>query len=104
MAYVTRHAKQRTKERVGIPKRAAVKNANRALEKGIKHSETSGGLHRYVAALYWREQTANNIRIYGEYVYIFHDSTLITVFIPPQKYRKAANQLQKNREVSTNDV
>jgi len=94
-ARVTNHAAKRTKERLGIPKRISEKNAEKALQFGIRHSETSGGLHRYISSLYWKQQTANNVRIYCGNVYIFHDETLITVFPLPQKYRKTAEQIRR---------
>lgn len=95
MAYVTKHATRRTKERVGLPKRLSKKNAEKALQEGIRHEETRGSLHRYIGALYWRNQTANNVRIYCNNVYIFHDDILITIFPLPQKYRKTAERLWK---------
>lgn len=95
MAHVTDHAKQRTKERLGLSKRLAEKNAEKALREGIRHKDTTGGLHRYVESLYWKHQTANNIRIYCNYVYIFSYSLLITVFALPQKYRKTTEKLRK---------
>lgn len=97
-ARVTSHAAKRTKERLGIPKRISEKNAKKALQFGIRHSETSGGLHRYISSLYWKQQTANNVRIYCGNVYIFHDETLITVFPLPQKYRKTADRLRKEKK------
>lgn len=95
MARVTNHAAKRTKERLGIPKRISEKNADQALKLGIKHSDTSGSLHRYITSLYWKQQTANNIRIYCENVYIFHNDTLITVFPLPQKYRSTVEQTRR---------
>ena len=42
-----------------------------------------------------KNQTANNVRIYCDNVYIFHNETLITVFPLPQKYRKTAEQIRR---------
>lgn len=97
MANVTKHAEKRMKERLGISKRTTEKNAEKALELGIKHSETSGSLHRYITSLYWKNQTANNARIYCNSVYIFHNETLITVFPLPQKYRRTVENIRKKR-------
>jgi len=95
MTIVTKHAIQRTKERLGLPKKASDKNADRALQFGIRHCDTRGSLHRYITALYWKHETANNIRIYCGNVYIFHGKTLITIFPLPQKYRKTAMQINR---------
>ncbi len=97
MAYVTKHAERRTKERLGLPKRVSAKNAEKALQEGVRHKDTKGGLRCYIEALYWKNQTANNIRVYCNNVYIFHDDVLITLFSLPQKYRKAAEKLWKEQ-------
>lgn len=103
MARVTNHAARRTKERLGISKRLSEKNADKALQMGIRHSDTSGSLHRYITALYWKNQTANNVRIYCDTVYIFHNETLITVFPLPQKYRKTAEQIRRKLNENTGE-
>jgi len=95
MAYVTRHAEKRTRKRIGLPKRVTGKNADKALRDGVRHRDVNGSLRRYVDALYFRNTAGNNIRIYNDFVYIFHNQTLITVFPLPQRYRKAAKKLQK---------
>ena len=95
MTRVTNHAARRTKERLGLPKKLSHKNAENALRYGIRHSDTSGSLNRYISALYWKHETANNIRIYCNNVYIFHGETLITIFPLPQKYRKTAARINR---------
>ena len=96
MAYITDHATKRAKERLGLPKRASARNADQAYQYGIRQHETTGGLHRYIEALYWKHRTANNIRIYHGNVYIFCNKTLITIFPVPPKYRKAAEKAERN--------
>lgn len=49
---MTNHSVKRTKERIGLSKKIADKNAQRALEYGITHSEAKGGLCRYLDKLY----------------------------------------------------
>ena len=95
MARVTNHAARRTKERLGLSKKLSHKNAENALRYGIRHSDTSGSLNRYISALYWKHETANNVRIYCNNVYIFHGETLITIFPLPQKYRKTAARINR---------
>lgn len=95
---VTRHAHKRIRKRVGIPKSAVQSNARKALEYGITHAETTGGLHRYLDYLWHQHETANNMRVYCGSVYIFHDDTLITVFPLPEKFRKRAKDLIKKKE------
>ena len=99
MAYVTNHAVKRTKQRLGLPKKLAEKNAERALAEGLRHRDTGGSLYRYIESLYWKNKTANNVRVYCNFVYIFHDSLLITVYPLPQRYRKTAEKLRKEKRI-----
>ena len=97
---VTRHADRRIRQRVGLPRSAVTRNAQSALEHGLRHSDTRGGLHRYIQALYWKYQSANNTRVYNGCVYIFHDDILITVFPLPQKYRGTAQNIRRKERDS----
>lgn len=96
--YVTDHAKDRTRQRVGLPKRATEKNAERAFLEGIKHNETSGSLCRFIDGLYLSQKKANNIRIYCGNVYLFSGESLITVISLPAKYRKTAEDIWRKRK------
>lgn len=89
---MTQHSIKRTKERIGISKKIAGKNAQKALDKGLTHAEAKGSLKRYIDALYLSERLANNIRVYHGYVYLFKGNTLITVIELPQKYRETAKK------------
>lgn len=95
---VTRHAEHRTRERVGIPKKAVRRAAAKAITKGIKRTETDGGLRRYLDWLYWRGNgEANNIVVYGDKVYLFGNDTLITVLNVPTPHMKQAARLMRKR-------
>ena len=93
---ITKHGSDRTRERIGIPKKAVDRAAAIAFEKGLKHSDTCGGLKRYLDYLYFRgDGEANNMRVYGDHIYMFHDTTLITVLSVPPEHRKQAVYLQR---------
>jgi len=102
--YITNHAEDRFKERVGLPKRLAAKNAALALERGITHAEATGKLRHYFDKLYMAQETANNIRIYCGNVYIFSYDTLITVFPLPQSLRKIAEKIHREKRDSRSNV
>lgn len=80
---VTKHAKRRMKQRCGIGKKSAERMAKIVFDKGLKHSDLTGNLKRWVDSLYFRNRTANQIRLYGDTAYIFHNDTLITVIPIP---------------------
>lgn len=96
-AKMTNHAYLRSKERIGLPKSAIERDANRALECGLKHSDTTGSLKKYMDSLYFTEKKSNNTRIWNGNVYLFHNNTLITVLPLPQKYRKIAIERAKKK-------
>lgn len=95
-AIVTNHAKQRTKERLGLSKKIADKVAAKALEHGVSHSSAKGNLKHYLDKLYLKHKTANNLRVYNRKVYIFNGNILITVINLPNSLIKTADKLQKS--------
>lgn len=95
---MTDHGIQRTKERVGLKKKLADKNAQKAFEFGLTHADTKAGLKRYLNKLYLSYQSANNIRVYHRCVYLFSGNKLITVFTLPQKFYSLADKLQQQKD------
>ena len=92
---ITRHADKRLRKRVGVNRKAVEKLARKALTDGYTRQDFSGSLRRYLDALYYYNESANNIRVWGEKVWIFHDFTLITVLDLPQRYKNRANGIAK---------
>lgn len=89
MPKLSTHGKKRIKERVGATGKTDVKrNAKRAWRIGIKHSETSDTLHRWMDAEFLKYRTGTNMRLYNEFLYIFgRDNILITVFEVPENIK-----------------
>ena len=75
--------------------------AARAMADGVTRWETNGPLRRYLDALYHYNESANNIRIYNEKVWIFSGPTLVTVLDLPQKYKSRANALLSKKGEDT---
>lgn len=94
---VTDHAEDRFRERVKLPRRTVTKRAAHALERGITHAEATGPLRRYFDMLYQQSDSANNIRIYCNTVYVFYYDTLVTVFPLPQRLRKIAEKISRRK-------
>lgn len=95
---VSRHAVKRTKERVGLSKKIADKNAQKALDEGITHAEAKGSLSRYLDRIYFTNRSINSIRIYQHNVYLFADKTLVTILPLPPKYRDTVDKIRKGKE------
>ena len=103
---ITRHAQQRTKERIALPKRARVNLASKARTKGIGlHNTQNPKLIRYLNELLVRHNfKASHVYLYVEKVWIFCDDTLLTVYClpaplrrPVQKETKAAQESEESR-------
>lgn len=72
--------------------------AQKAYEEGITHAETKGRLNKWVTSLYFRNERANNIRLYGDKAYIFCDKTLVTVIQIPASLMKNLKDMVKERD------
>lgn len=85
---VTKHAYDRAKERFKWNTKTVNKMALKALKEGTEHHETKGKFKKYISSLWARNEVCNNIRIYGENLYLFTDNILITLYRCPQEYIK----------------
>lgn len=85
---ITKHAYERAKERLNLSKKSLDRMAIKAFKYGIEKGETKGKLRTYLDNLWMSEQKANNIRVYGENVFLFCDTSLITLY-------QLTNQLRK---------
>lgn len=52
--YITKHAKKRLKQRVGLHKKASGRIAEKVLNEGLPHKETTGNLKKWVSNAYLR--------------------------------------------------
>jgi chromatin remodeling complex protein RSC6 len=101
MIDVTNHGRRRIKERCGIKAKGTGRLAKIAFSKGLSRSDVSGSLYKYIDYLYHYNEQANNIRLYGDKVYIFCNEVLVTVLDTPKKYRSIVNRLMKERNNGT---
>lgn len=76
----TKHAYTRAKQRLGWPKSALNNMMPIAFAKGVTHASAKGKLSKFITKKWLENKRANNIRIYGEVVYFFHDNVLITMY------------------------
>ena len=96
---ITRHGDFRTRKRVGVNRSAVKKLAKKALVCGISRHETHGSLRRYLDYLYHYNESAENIRVWSEKVWIFTENNiLVTVLDLPQRYKSRANSIAKKGE------
>ena len=100
----SKHAEDRVKERMSLPKSAVQKNIERAWEHGLTQGEVKGRVRRFMAGVYLRYKKSTNTRIYNDCVYCFGpDGTLITMYPVPEKLRKTCRRALKNRKTKEED-
>ena len=99
-AQVSKHARKRTKQRAGLGKRAAVRNAQKAFDFGVKHSGTRGHLNGYLTSIRFKNKTINNIRVYHRHVYLFAGDVLVTVLNLPNSLWSQAESCEKRKNMS----
>lgn len=84
---VSRHDYERLHERCGLSRKAATRMAEKAFYTGMKHSDTRGQINRWITSLYFNNKNANNIRLYGNFAYIFCNKILVTVLEIPNNLK-----------------
>lgn len=77
-----------------------MRNAQKAFDLGVKHSETNGRLNKYLTAIYFTNKTINNLRIYHRHVYLFAGDVLVTVLNLPNNLWPQAESCEKRKNMS----
>lgn len=85
---ISNHARKRRRERCGFNKKAGERMARKAFHEGITHAHTKGNLNKWVTSLFFKAKKADNIRLYGDYAYIFCGEVLVTVIVIPASLKK----------------
>ncbi len=95
MTKITKHANKRRKERVHINKEGFKHLVEKAINEGICASQVKGRIKKYLQFLFQsHDNHANNIRLYGEFIYVLSNETLITVLHLPLEYRNYRKYLK----------
>lgn len=90
---MTRHALERSKERIGLDRRAAERLAGIALTKGLKLEDLTDGF-RWVISRIIESGQGDNVRIYAEKIFIFGGETLITVLPLTNEYKRIVRKIE----------
>lgn len=92
---VAKHATERADERMGLSPEPFRKMAGKAFKDGITHAQANGAFKRYLTRIYLAKRNANNLRVYGEFVYLFHGEILITVYNLPNEFKEVAKKIKQ---------
>lgn len=93
--YITKHANRR-RGRTGLKKKTIDKVKDLAYEKGLRRHDCHGRLRRYMDAIRCGRSNTN-VRLYNNFVWIFADTALITVYNIPAEYQVQAAKLLRRK-------
>lgn len=94
---ITDHAYRRAKERLSWSGSALERTAAKAFESGLRHSDTTGNLHKFIYKIHAEYGTVNNLRIYSDAVFLFAQNVLITVYPVPPNLRGVVHKILKSK-------
>jgi hypothetical protein len=83
--YISDHAFKRMKERCGWSKKTALRMVEKIYENGQDISEIKGYLAPWAKQREERQNDKEYSLLYGKFVYVFSENTLVTVVPTPQK-------------------
>jgi hypothetical protein len=98
MISITSRGRTRMKQRGKFKSKSIDRLAGIVFEKGLTHAETSGQLNGYLTTLYDFNGQANNIRLYGDHIYIFCNEVLVTVYDTPKRFMPIVNKLMRRKK------
>ena len=84
---ITKHACERMRKRIGIPKKAVERKAVKAFYLGRRVSEGCGVLGKFMARCIDFDRWHHYDVVYGNFLYIFNRNILITVYGVPSEIR-----------------
>jgi len=94
---ISQHAFQRAKERFSLNEKSLQRLSERAFSEGIKRKDVKfGKFGRFLDRLFLSKLTADNIRVYGEIIFFFRGSHLVTLYQLPNEYKKSITKRKKN--------
>ena len=95
MIVVSVHGAQRIRERLGLPRSAIQRIANRAYVDGIPRTSIRGSLRAFLDSIARHEDVVSEVRVHAYNVYIFRDNTLVTIVPLPVKYKKTIDHIKE---------
>ena len=87
---ITKHAKQRSKERAGLTKSSLERMLPKIVSEGRRSGDFVGSFQRYLNGLHGIHSMGyhKDIVVYALYIYVLVDKRVITVLQVPKKYLK----------------
>jgi hypothetical protein len=96
---ISKHGIKQTRKRCGVPKKATVRMAQLAYERGLRLDEMKGMVRRWSEWTMHKHGDDREVRLYGADLFLFGENKqLITVIKVPESVRKSALAQKKKEE------
>jgi len=101
--FMTDHSNERMKERMGLNKKAAAREAAKAHEHGLTVDDLDGPLARHIEASDCHSDDDCRSKIYHNWVYVFSEcperdeAVLVTVYELKRKYHSRATTVERRK-------
>jgi hypothetical protein len=73
---------------MGLSRKAFERTVYKAWKEGVRYGQVKAPIRRYLAAIFLRKKSVNNPIIYGRFVFLFENTTLLTIYRIPNEYVK----------------
>lgn len=90
---VTRHGKKRVRER--ICKSSSI--VEKAFRLGLTEHQATGQLQKYIKKQHMKKGTANNVRVFNHFIYIFCDRVFVTAYKLPRSLQKIEDKIKQRQ-------
>ena len=85
---ITDHAYDRAKERCGWNRKALERMTEKVISHGKDCSNYAGKLKKWIDSVYFSKQTASKLLVFGNYLFIFCQGKLVTIYQIPNYLTK----------------
>lgn len=99
---ITNHARLRAKQRFNWRLESLKRMAIRSIKSGLDVTNANGKIQKYINNLAINHNgRANNVKIYGEQIYLFRDEVLLTVLHLPNELKSISRKTRgrKHNEI-----
>ena len=86
---ITNHGRKRMRERCGLNKKSVERIAEKAFTEGLTTDQVKGALKKWCVE--HEKQEDAQVKVYGNFLYIFRENRLITLLNIPSKFNKLTN-------------
>lgn len=97
---ISKHARERSKERTGIKKKSFERLLPKILKEGKTTKDFNGSFRRYLDKLHMSHSGKKRFIIFGHRIYVLKNKTIVTVMLIPSEFLKIVDKVNKNDKIN----